>query len=114
MSKRDTVLLLQDMLEAAEKIKKYTAGYDLDSFLADEKTVDAAIRNFEIIGEAANRIDSDFRDQTPEIEWRRIRGFRNRLIHEYFGIDNNVIWGIIEGYLDELIRGLEQLITDNS
>ncbi|HEY9115453.1 MAG TPA: HepT-like ribonuclease domain-containing protein [Bacteroidales bacterium] len=60
MSNRDQILLLEDMLESALKIKRYTAKLDYDSFLADEKTIDAVVRNFEIIGEAANRIDSHF------------------------------------------------------
>ena len=79
MSKRDVALLLDDMLQSAQKIKQYTEGYDFESFLADDKTRDAVVRNFEIIGEAANRIDPDFRYRTPQIEWKRIRGFRNRI-----------------------------------
>jgi len=68
MSKRATSLLLEDMLEAAKKIKKYTLDYSLDMFLEDDKTTDAVIRNFEIIGEAANRIDSDFQLLHPDID----------------------------------------------
>ena len=73
MSKRDTLLLLDDMLQSAHKIKRYTNGLNYDSFLTDDKTIDAVVRNFEIIGEAANRIDPDFRESNPEIEWKRIR-----------------------------------------
>ncbi len=61
MSKRDTLLLLDDMLQSARKIKQYTKYLDYNAFLADDKTIDAVVRNFEIIGEAANRIDPDFR-----------------------------------------------------
>ncbi|WAC41891.1 DUF86 domain-containing protein [Pedobacter sp. SL55] len=113
MSKRDTLLLLEDMLQYAQKIKLYTKGFDYDSFLADNKTVDAVVRNFEIIGEAANRIDEDFRNNNPEIEWKRIRGFRNRIVHDYFGIDYAIVWNIIESYINELIDWLENLIDDN-
>jgi uncharacterized protein with HEPN domain len=91
MSNRDTYLLLQDMLESAEKIRQYTDGYDYESFVDDDKTIDAVVRNFEIIGEAANRIDPDFRVQNPEMHWNRIRGFRNRLVHHYFGIDYKIV-----------------------
>lgn len=112
MSKRDTLLLLDDMLQSAQKIKQYTKGFDYKEFLMDNKTIDAVVRNFEIIGEAANRIDPDFRDQNPEIEWTRIRGFRNRIIHDYFGIDYEIIWSIIETYLDELKDRLETIIKD--
>ena len=113
MSKRDKILLLEDMLQSAIKIKRYTDKLDYDSFVEDDKTIDAVVRNFEIIGEAANRIDPDFRTKNPEIEWKRIRGFRNRIIHEYFGIDYEIVWSIIENYLDELIDWLETLIENN-
>jgi len=113
MSKRDTILLLEDMLEASRKIIKYTDGHDFKSFIADDKTVDAVIRNFEIIGEAANRIEPDFRSQHPEIEWTRIRGFRNRIVHDYFGIDNRIVWSIIEEYIQELVIWIENLINEN-
>lgn len=107
MSKRDLQLLLEDMLEAARKIRKYCSGLDYDGFISNDMTVDAVIRNFEIIGEAANRIDPDFRLQHVEIEWNRIRGFRNRIVHDYFGIDHQIVWAIIEDDLDDLIEELE-------
>ena len=113
MSKRDILLLLDDMLQSALKIKRYTKDIDYDSFVKDEKTIDAVVRNFEIIGEAANRMDPDFRDSNPEIEWKRIRGFRNRIVHDYFGIDYEIVWSIIESYLDELIDWLDRIIDTN-
>ncbi len=91
MSRRDTLLLLDDMLQAALKIRRYTNNLDFDSFSSDDKTIDAVVRNFKIIGEAANRLAPDFRDNNPEIEWKRIRGFRNRIVHEYFGIDYEIV-----------------------
>jgi uncharacterized protein with HEPN domain len=113
MSNRDILMLLDDMLQSAQKIKRYTKDHNYDSFLTDEKTIDAVVRNFEIIGEAANRIDSDFRDSNPEIEWKRIRGFRNRIVHDYFGIDYEIVWDIVETYIDELIDWLETIIDNN-
>lgn len=113
MSKRDTLLLLDDMLQSLQKIKRFTKDLDYNAFLADDKTIDAVVRNFEIIGEAANRIDPDFRDKNPEIEWKRIRGFRNRIVHDYFGIDYEIVWSIIETYLDELIDWLDVIIENN-
>lgn len=113
MSKRDILLLLDDMQQAAQKIKKYTQGLDFEMFISDDKTIDAVVRNFEVIGEAANRVDPDFRDGNPEIEWNRIRGFRNRIVHEYFGIDYEIVWSIIESYLDDLIDWLDTIIDAN-
>lgn len=113
MSKRDTLLLLDDMLQSALKIKRYTEEIDYDLFVSDEKTIDAVVRNFEIIGEAANRIEADFRNNNPEIEWQRIRGFRNRIVHDYFGIDNEIVWEICETYVDTLIEALHAAISRN-
>ena len=112
MSKRDTLLLLEDMLQSAQKIKQYTKDFDYEVFLTDDKTIDAGVRTFEIIGEAANRIDPDFRDQNPAIEWKRLRGFRNRIVHDYFGIDYEIVWNIIETYIDELSDNLETIIKE--
>jgi uncharacterized protein with HEPN domain len=75
MSKRDNNLLLLDMLESAEKIKKYCKGFDFDRFEKDEKTVDAVIRNFEVIGETANRIEPDFQEDNLQIPWAQLRGY---------------------------------------
>lgn len=106
--------MLDDMLQAAIKIRSYTEGYNYELFLEDEKTTDAVVRNFEIIGEAANRIDPQFRNQYPDIEWKRIRGFRNRIVHDYFGIDYEIVWDIIEYYLDELIDNLIKIKAANT
>lgn len=113
MSNRDIKLLLEDMLESALKIKRYTTNLNFDSFVSDDKTIDAVVRNFEIIGEAANRIDSDFRIMNSEIEWNRIRGFRNRIVHGYFGIDYEIVWTIIENDLDGLIGQIESVISNS-
>ena len=67
MSKRDSILLLEDMLESVQKIKRYTIELDYEAFLSDDKSVDAVVRNFEIIGEAANRLDQEFRNSYPEL-----------------------------------------------
>lgn len=111
MSKRDNQLLLLDMKESAKKILKYTEGMSVEDFLNDEKTIDAVVRNFEIIGEASNRIDDEFKIENPQIEWRKLKGFRNRIVHDYFGIDHEIIWTIIEQDLDELLFQLDQLLN---
>ena len=85
MSKRSSDLLLLDMMEAAVKILKYTQGLTFEDFLADDKTIDAVVRNFEIIGEASLRIDEEYRLENSQIEWKKLRGFRNRIVHDYFG-----------------------------
>ncbi len=102
MSKRDPKILLSDILSSIEKIKLYVEGYDFDSFVEDSKTTDAVIRNFEIIGEAANRLPDEFKENYSNINWFRIRGFRNRIVHDYIGIDYSIVWNIIEKDLDDL------------
>ena len=109
MSEREITLLLKDMLEAAQKILCYTNTMSFEDFSLDDKTKDAVIRNFEVIGEAAKRVPDDFKRRHPEIEWQRIRGFRNRIIHEYFGIDFEMVWQIKEENPDELIVKLNSL-----
>lgn len=101
------------MLQSALKIKRYLANLDYHLFITDEKTIDAVVRNFEIIGEVANRIDTDFREKNKEIEWKRIKGFRNRIVHEYFGIDYKIVWEIIQKYLDEMIEVLKVHLNKN-
>jgi uncharacterized protein with HEPN domain len=95
MSKRDCRLLLEDILESCEKILSYTEGFTLNTFMNDEKTIDAVVRNFEIIGEAANRLPESFCNNNPEIPWHQLIGMRNRLIHAYFGIDYEIVWNVI-------------------
>lgn len=110
MSKREPDLLLQDIEEAIMKIKTYTNGMSYESFQNDDKTIDAVIRNFEIIGEAANRIPDEIKDKFNEVNWHRIRGFRNRIVHDYMGVDLEIIWEIIEKNLDELKEQIEEII----
>ena len=110
MSKRDERLLIRDIVRSAEKILAYTAGYSLEDFRLDEKTIDAVIRNFEIIGEAANRLSESFKATHEAINWQRIRGFRNRIVHDYFGIDYEIVWRVKEDFLPQLIVQLEPLL----
>ena len=87
MSKRGNRLLLADILEAASKIRKYLSGYTYSSFLKDDRTIDAVVRNFEVIGEATNRLDPAFKSNNPQVEWQKVVGFSNRIVHDYIGID---------------------------
>ena len=83
-----------------------------DDFMQDEKTIDAVVRNFEIIGEASNRVPDDFKTEHPEIEWRRIIGFRNRIIHEYFGIDYEKLWRIKTDNIPPLSELIKQILDE--
>ena len=109
MSKRTPELLIQDILDSCHKIMAYTQDMNYDDFVKDSKTIDAVIRNFEIIGEAAKRLPESYKDIHPEIDWHRIRGFRNRIVHDYMGIDFGIVWAIRDQYLNELIIAIEKL-----
>ena len=104
MSKRTPELLIEDILESIKKIQKYSKGMSFDKFIHDEKTVDAITRNFEIIGEASNRLPEEFKAKHGNIDWMRIKGFRNRIVHDYFGIDHSIVWKIIQNYLPDLAK----------
>jgi uncharacterized protein with HEPN domain len=111
MSKREPNLLVEDIIDSGKKILQYTSNLSFEDFTKDGKTIDAVIRNFEIIGEAANRLPDDFKENHPEIDWHRIRGFRNRIVHDYFGIDFTIVWKIKNSFLPTLISKLETLIS---
>jgi len=112
MSKRDLKLLLQDIQECVQKIQKYTLDYSFDDFMSDDKTVDAVIRNFEIIGEASSNIDKDFKTINPQVSWSGMRYLRNRMIHDYTGVDYEIVWEIITKYLNELEFQIDNLIKE--
>ena len=112
MSKRPVKLLIEDIWDALIKIDRYVAGLTKETFAADDKTVDAVARNFEIIGEAAARLSEDFRSQHENIEWKKIIGLRHRIIHGYFGIDLELLWLIIQKDLP-IFRSALQFIRDS-
>ncbi len=92
---RDHQLYLDDILDAIERIQHYTKGLDETGFGMDTKTQDVVIRNLQVICEAARLLPENVRNQAMDIEWRKIAGMRNILIHEYFGISSVIIWDII-------------------
>ncbi len=112
MSKRDLKLLLEDIKECSQRIQEYTKGYSYEDFVNDRKTVDAVIRNFEIIGEASSNIDKDFKIRTPQILWADMKNLRNRMIHDYTGVDYEIVWEIITKYLDDLEIQIDNLIKE--
>ena len=106
MSEREWSFYLNDMIVFAKKVLDYTDGLDQNSFEADGKSYDATIRNLELIGEAATKIPEHIRTANPEIPWRQVVATRNRLIHGYLGIDNDILWSIVR----DDIPGLLQLL----
>lgn len=107
---RDHRLYLDDMIEGIGRIREYTAHMDETTFAADRKTQDAVVRNLEIIGEAAAKLPDRIRAAAPEIEWRKIVGLRNILIHDYFVINLPIIWDVVENKLDTLEQACRTLL----
>lgn len=109
MSKRDPLVLLEDITVAIQKIGRYTSQMDRDAFLEDELVTDAVARNLEIIGEATRQLPEEFRRNHPEVPWTQIAGLRNRIVHDYFGLDLEIIWEIIQHDLPELEKHVRAL-----
>lgn len=109
---RDYKVYLDDIIEAIERIRDYTTGISFETFFNDLKTVDAVNRNLAIIGEAANRIPEEIKDKYPNIEWYGIIGLRNILIHDYFRVDLEIIWDIIENKLSLLDKQVKEMYQD--
>jgi len=106
---RDHVLFLEDILESIDKIEEYTKDLTYEEFQDDERTIDAVIRNFEIISEAANNIPEALKERYPQVEWKEAIGFRNVMIHEYFGVDTEAVWETIERNLPTLKKKIAKV-----
>jgi len=109
MPRRGICEALSDILEAIRRIESYVEKMDYVSFLKDIKTQDAVVRNFEIIGEAVKLLDSKFRDDHPNVPWKKIAGIKDKLIHHYFGVNYEIIWIIIEEELLDLKVSIEEI-----
>ncbi len=111
---RDYRVYLDDILEAISWIRIYTIDFTYESFQDDRRTVDAAVRNLEIIGEAVKQIPERIRGRHPDIDWKKIAGLRDILIHNYFGIDLELIWDIIENKLAPLEERVNQMLSEET
>ena len=101
---------VQDILDAIAQIRDYTAGMDFEEFSSSRIVIDATLYRISVIGEAASGIPEDVREQHPAIPWRPIRGMRNRLVHDYFGVRVETVWQTVCEDLSELTRQLEPLL----
>ena len=104
---RDSKVYIDDIKEAIKKIETYTKGMDFDSFSKEDIAIDAVIRNLAIIGEAVKNLPQDLKRDYGKIEWKKIAGLRDILVHAYFGVNKKIIWDIIEKKVPELKKFLE-------
>lgn len=111
MSEKDKANLLA-ILDCCTKIQKFTSDItDADAFFVDEKTFDAVLMNFVIIGESVARLTEDFKETEPQIPWIQIKGFRNMVAHEYFGVDAEEVWQIVHHHLPALANQINKILN---
>ena len=110
---RDEIMYLQDIAESCEKILRFTTGLSKPGLIGDVRTYDAVVRNLEIIGEAAKHISEEMKRQLPEIDWRKAAGLRDMLAHAYFGIDNDILWDVVQNKVPHLANVTRTFLNKN-
>jgi uncharacterized protein with HEPN domain len=108
---RDSRVYLEDILEATRKIMAYTGSLSKAAFLEDEKTFDAVVRNLEVICEAVKKLPEDLRAKHAAVDWKKIAGLRDILIHEYFGLDAEIVWDIVQTKVPVLDREIRSMLA---
>ncbi len=108
---RDYKVYLEDILEATRKARRYARGMSAKKLAKDAKTLDAVIRNLEIIGEAVKNVPDEIRSKYPDADWKKIAGLRDILIHQYFGIDVEIIRDIVRNKLPVLEKNVKQILA---
>jgi uncharacterized protein with HEPN domain len=114
MSRRTDRDFLSDVREAIQRVLACTSGMTYEGFLSDVKTQDAVIRNLEIIGEATKNLATELRAKYPEVPWKSMAGTRDRLIHDHFGINLDIVWEIATIELPKVISRLEEILRQES
>ena len=110
MSKREWKLYVEDILESLDLIKQYIGSMDFDDFRKDRKTIDAVVRNFEIIGEASKFIPDRIKSKYCDVDWKGMVGLRNRIAHQYFDISLDIVWYVIKNELPPLDQQMRQIL----
>lgn len=110
--RRNYLLYIDDMLRSIEKIERFVEGYDFETFTTDEKTLSACIREIEVIGEAAKQIPGEVTDAYLDIPWSLMAKMRDKMIHWYFDIDEEIVWKVIREQFPKLKRDIEVMKSE--
>lgn len=104
--------ILQHILDETQYLLRSSAGLDLQGFLADETCRRAFVRSLEVIGEAAKQLAASTREELPDLEWRSMAGMRDRLIHDYFGVDYELVWDVVVNKIPNLRQTIEAALRE--
>lgn len=110
--KKEPHIYVGHILQCITSILEYTSGMNEDDFLRNKLVQDAVLRNFEVIGEASKQIDTPFREQYPQIPWRKMAGLRDKLIHDYMGVDLWAIWEVVATILPQQAIDFKNIVND--
>ncbi|MDE3089100.1 MAG: DUF86 domain-containing protein [Chloroflexota bacterium] len=108
---RDYRLYLDDIQASVEKIRKFTQGLSFDEFSADNKTFDAVVLNLQIIGEATKHIPDSVKEKYPDVDWRRIAGLRDVIAHGYFGLNEHILWDLVQNRVPQLQEQVRHILA---
>lgn len=114
MSKRNAKLYIADITDSIKKIELYTKDLTFEKFVKDDRTVDAVIKNLFVIGEAVKNIPKEIKDEHRDIPWTKIAGMRNRIVHEYFGLSEIILWKTIEDDIPEFKKQIRKIKLDKN
>lgn len=101
---------LYDIWEAMDRILSYTSKLDYDQFMEDKKTQDAVLRNLQVMGEATKKLSIELREVYPHIPWREIAGMRDKVVHEYFGINYEIVWAVASRDIPDVFPRIETIL----
>ena len=104
---------LNHIIEAIDRIKRFTGAMDFEAFSKDEVVQFAIIKNFEIIGEAAYHLTDEVREANPQVEWKKIMAFRHILVHDYYKINLEIVWKARKNKIDEMRKQIEAILEES-
>ena len=112
--KRDYLDYIQDIFDSIKEVEMFIKGFDYDAFEKDRKTVNAVVRSLEVIGEAVKKVPEGVKNQYSEIPWKNMSGMRDKLIHEYFGVDEEIVWNVASEELPPLKSSFQRILEEQN